>query len=62
MTVSYEGAQILAQLFQAMDDAAKKLEDAYNRRDAEEVKRAKDAINDFQKQIARELENEKQTR
>ena len=55
--MNFESIQALAQIFQAMEEAAKKLENAYNKKDAEEFAKAKKAILEFQKMAAGEIGN-----
>jgi len=50
-----EDIETLMQIVEAMNDAAKKLEAYYNKRDIEKFNRAKKIILEFQKKIAQEL-------
>lgn len=55
--MNYEKAQAIAQLFRAIEDATRKMEEAYTQKDLEKFNQAKKAIIEFQKQIKTELEN-----
>ena len=51
-----EKLQIIMQLIESMSEATEKLEAYYEKRDLEDVKKAKQAILYFQKKISNELE------
>ena len=56
--MNYEKAQAIAQLFRAIEDATRKIEEAYMQKDLEKFNQAKKAILEFQKQVKMELEND----
>ncbi|MBU4086865.1 MAG: hypothetical protein KKB21_04800 [Nanoarchaeota archaeon] len=53
--MEYEEVQILTQLVSAMDEAVKKMEDYYDKRDLANFENAKKSVLSFQKQIAQLL-------
>jgi len=57
--MNYEEAQIISQLVSAMEEALKKMEDCYNKRDIANFENAKKSVLSFQKQIEEILAQEK---
>jgi hypothetical protein len=55
--MNYEELQIVAQLVKAMEDTYAKMEASYSKKDIAGFKEAKDAILNFQRQIAQLLTN-----
>jgi Na+/phosphate symporter len=53
--MNHDEIQILTQLIGAMDDSFKKMEDAFNKRDIQNFNEAKEAVLNFQRQIAQML-------
>jgi len=57
--MNYEEAQIIAQLVSAMEEALKKMEERYNKKDIAGFENAKKSVISFQKQIGEALAQEK---
>jgi len=57
--MNYEEAQIITQLVSAMEEALKKMEDCYNKKDIASFEDAKKSVLSFQKQISEALNKEK---
>jgi len=58
--MNYENAQIVIQLVSAMEDAVKKMEEYYGRKDIAGFESAKKSVLSFQKQIDDIISKEKQ--
>ncbi|MFH1710729.1 MAG: hypothetical protein ABH840_00285 [Nanoarchaeota archaeon] len=56
MQISYDEAQMVTQLVSAMNEAVKKMEEQYGKKDIADFENAKKSVLSFQKQIAQVLE------